>query len=357
MELPELRQNIDCIDAQIIELLKQRFSYVRQIGDLKKENNAPVFVPEREFSLISKLETLNQGSIPKQSLLAIYREIISCGYAQEGNLRIAYLGPPGTWSHIAAIKQFGRSVTLLDTPNFSDIFDMVSRGKAHYGIVPVENSTNGAVTPVLDLFVQSPLKICAQIHLSIKNALMANVPCEQIRTIYSHPQPLGQCSHWILRHFPNAELVETSSTTKAAQLASEQSSQGAAAIGTPLAAELFGLTLLEEDAQDNSNNTTRFAIIGHQESLPTGKDRTSLLFHIHHQPGTLVSALDCFKKHNIDLIRIESRPSKVINWEYVFYVDTLGHAQEEPLRSALKELEQHCSLLKILGSYPQVDLI
>ena len=357
MNLSELRQNIDRVDAQIVSLLKERSSYVRGVGEIKKEVNAPIFVPEREQALLEKIETLNAGVLPNQSLLSIYREIISCGYAQEGNLTIAYLGPPGTWSHQAAIKQFGRSVTLIDKPNFSDIFDMVERGQADYGIVPLENSSNGAVTPVMDLFIQSPLKICAQVHLSIKNGLMAKIPREQIKTIYSHPQVLGQCHDWLLRHFPEADLVETSSTTKAALIALQQADKGAAALGTPLAAELFDLTLLEEDVQDKSNNTTRFAVLGHQTTLPTGKDRTSLLFHIHHRPGTLVDALDCFRKHGIDLIRIESRPSKVINWEYVFYVDTVGHALEEPLKSALAEQEQHCSILKILGSYPQVNLI
>lgn len=357
MDLSELRQNIDRVDAQIVDLLKQRFSYVREVGEIKKSAQSPIFVPEREKALLEKIESLNAGTLPASSLQSIYREIISCGYAQEGSLTIAYLGPPGTWSHQAAIKQFGRSVTLIDKPNFSDVFEMVERGQADYGIVPLENSSNGAVTPVMDLFIQSPLKICSQIHLSIKNGLMAAIPRKEIKTIYSHPQVLGQCHDWLLRNFPQADLVETSSTTKAALIAVEQSGKGAAALGTPLAAELFDLTLLEQDVQDKSNNTTRFAVLGHQPTLPTGKDRTSLLFHIHHRPGTLVDALDCFRKHGIDLIRIESRPSKVINWEYVFYVDTVGHAHEEPLASALEELESHCSLLKILGSYPQVDLI
>lgn len=357
MDLSELRQNIDQVDSQIVDLLKQRSSYVREVGEIKKTDNAPIFVPEREKALLEKIEALNGGVLPRQSLLSIYREIISCGYAQEGSLTIAYLGPPGTWSHQAAFKQFGKSVTLIDRPNFADVFDMVERGEADYGLVPLENSSNGAVTPVMDLFIQSHLKICAQIHLSIKNGLMASIPKEEIKTIYSHPQVLGQCHDWLLRNFPDADLVETSSTTKAALIAVEQASKGAAALGTPLAADLFDLTLLEADVQDKSNNTTRFAVLGHQETLPTGKDRTSILFHIHHRPGTLVDALACFRKYEIDLIRIESRPSKVVNWEYVFYVDAVGHASEEPLKSTLTELEQHCSILKILGSYPQVELI
>lgn len=354
LNLEDLRNNIDNIDAKIVELLKQRAEYVHGVGTIKSETGDPIFVPERETSLMKKLERLNNGALPEHSLHAIYREIISCALNLEGGLKIAYLGPPGTWSHQASIKQFGRSVELIPLPNFNEIFDLVARGKADYGVVPIENSTDGSVSAAMDLFMHSPLKICAQVHLRIKNSLISSVSREEIKTLYSHPQVFGQTKNWILKNYPSADLVETSSTTKAAQLAKDNA---AGALGCPLAAELFGLSVLEEDIQDNCNNTTRFAIIGKQGTMPTGKDRTSLLFHIHHQPGTLVRALDCFQKHGIDLVRIESRPSKVINWEYVFYIDTIGHADEEPLKTALSELEQYCSSVKVLGSYPQVDLI
>lgn len=357
MDLSELRNNIDGIDAQIVNLLKDRYDFVRQVGEFKKANNAPISVPEREALLMQKLEKLNAGILPKEALYSIYREIISCGLLLEGNVRVAYLGPPGTWSHQASLKQFGHSVELLPEPNFADIFDAVSRGKADYGIVPIENSTEGAVTAVMDLFVQSPLKICSQLHLRIRNGLISASPKERITSIYSHPQILGQTRDWLLRHYPEADLIATTSSTKAAQIAKEHASEGAAALGSPLCAELFGLDLLAEDIQDNSNNTTRFAVIGRQDTQPTGNDRTSLLFLIHHKPGTLVQVLDIFRRHNIDLTRIESRPSKVVNWEYVFHVDIVGHCKEEPLRTALKEVEENCSMLKIVGSYPNVDTI
>ena len=195
------------MDARIVELLKNRAEWVHEVGRIKKEGNSPIFVPERETALLSKLNRLNAGVLPEASLQAIYREIISCSFFLEGGLTIAYLGPKGTWSHQAALKQFGKSCELIPCQSFKDVFDMVDRGKAQYGVVPVENSSEGSVTAVMDLFVTSPLKICAQINLNIRNSLMADIPREHIRILYSHPQVLGQTRNWILRHFPNAELV------------------------------------------------------------------------------------------------------------------------------------------------------
>ena len=355
--LAKARLAIDEVDARIVQLLKKRAEWVHEVGCIKKEKNSPIFVPERETALLNKLNRLNAGVLPEASLQAIYREIISCSFFLEGGLTIAYLGPKGTWSHQAALKQFGKSCELIPCQSFKDVFDMVDRGKAQYGVVPVENSSEGSVTAVMDLFVTSPLKICAQINLNIRNSLMADIPREHIRILYSHPQVLGQTRNWIQRHFPNAELVETSSTTKASILAKENAAMGAASLGCPLAAELFGLNILEEDVQDQSCNTTRFAVIGRQETQPSGRDRTSLLIRIQHKPGTLAEVVNCFQRHNNNLIRIESRPSKVINWEYVFYIDAAGHIQESPLRETLPELEQHCSMLKILGSYADTDVI
>ena len=355
--LTKARLAIDEVDSRIVELLKKRAEWVHEVGRIKKEKNSPIFVPERETALLNKLNRLNAGVLPEASLQAIYREIISCSFFLEGGLTIAYLGPKGTWNHQAALKQFGKSCELIPCQSFKDVFDMVDRGKAQYGVVPVENSSEGSVTAVMDLFVTSPLKICAQINLNIRNSLMADIPREHIRILYSHPQVLGQTRNWIQRHFPNAELVETSSTTKASILAKEIAAMGAASLGCPLAAELFGLNILEEDVQDQSCNTTRFAVIGRQETQPGGRDRTSLLIRIQHRPGTLAEVVNCFQRHNNNLIRIESRPSKVVNWEYVFYIDAAGHIQESPLRETLPELEQHCSMLKILGSYADTDVI
>lgn len=355
--LAKARLAIDEVDAQIVELLKHRARWVHEVGRIKKEHDSPIFVPERETALLNKLNSLNAGVLPEASLQAIYREIISCSFFLEGGLTIAYLGPKGTWSHQAALKQFGKSCKLIACQSFKDVFDMVDLGKAQYGVVPVENSSEGAVSTVMDLFATSSLKICAQINLNIRYALMADVPREHIRILYSHPQALGQTRNWILRHFPNAEVVETSSTTKASILAKENAAMGGASLGCPLAAELFGLNILEEDIQDQPGNTTRFVVIGRQDTQPSGRDRTSLLIRIQHKPGTLAEVINCFQRHNNNLIRIESRPSKAINWEYVFYIDAVGHIQESPLRETLPELEQHCSMLKILGSYADTDVV
>ena len=237
-------------------------------------------------------------------------------------------------------------------PNFSDVFDQVARRTASYGVVPIENSTEGAVSHTLDLFVESPLHICAQILLRIENGLMAAIPLEQIKTLYSHPQVFGQCRSWILKNFPNADLVEVSSTTKAAQIAKDQAAQGAAALGGPLAAEMYGLTLLEESIQDRATNTTRFLVIGEKPCPPTGNDRTSILFAIHDRPGSLVKALQAFDQFHINMSKIESRPSKRKDWEYIFYVDLAGHCDDAKVAEALEELGNHCSLVKLLGSYP-----
>ena len=218
--------------------------------------------------------------------------------------------------------------------------------------MPIENSTEGAVSHTLDLFVDSPLHICAQILLRIENGLMAAIPRSEIKTLYSHPQVFGQCRAWILRNFPEADLVEVSSTTKAAQIARDQAAHGAAALGGPLAAEMYGLTLLEESIQDRATNTTRFLVIGEKPCPPTGNDRTSILFAIHDRPGSLVKALQAFDQFHINMSKIESRPSKRKDWEYIFYVDLAGHCDDAKVAEALEELGKHCSLVKLLGSYP-----
>mgnify|MGYP000114964906 CR=1 FL=1 len=352
MNLDDIRKGIDRIDRQLLELLSERADLVHQVGEVKKRDGLQIYAPEREEALLRKLVEMNQGRLPERSIRAIYREIMSAALALEDDLKIAYLGPEGTWTHQAAIKKFGHSVAYSPQPNFAEVFDQVTRRKADYGVVPIENSTEGAVSHTLDLFVDSNLHICAQILLRIENGLMAAIPREEIRTLYSHPQVFGQCRGWLLRSFPEAELVEVSSTTRAAQIAREKAAEGAAALGGSLAAELNGLTLLEECIQDRATNTTRFLVIGEKTCPPTGNDRTSLLFAIHDRPGSLVRALQAFEHFNINMSKIESRPSKRKDWEYIFYVDLAGHCDDTKLTEAIGELEKHCSLVKLLGSYP-----
>lgn len=352
MPLDDIRKRIDAIDDQLLHLLSERTDCVHEVGEIKKKENLPIYAPEREESLLRKLIGKSDGRLPEKSIRAIYREIMSAALHLEDDLKIAYLGPEGTWTHQAAIKKFGHSVEYLPQPNFAEVFDQVARGKASYGVVPIENSTEGAVSHTLDLFVDSHLKICAQILLRIENGLMASIPREEIKTLYSHPQVFGQCKNWILQNFPNVDLVEVSSTTKAAQIAKEKAHEGSAAMGGKLAAEIHGLQMLDECIQDSATNTTRFLVIGEKTCPLTGDDRTSILFSVKDRPGSLVSALQLFESQNVNMSKIESRPSKNKDWEYIFYVDLSGHCDTEEIGAALKSLEQHCSIVKVLGSYP-----
>ena len=355
MNLDDIRRQIDTIDKELLDLLNRRADLVHEVGVVKKRDGLQIYAPEREEALLRRLISMNQGRLSESSIRAIYREIMSAALALEDDLKIAYLGPKGTWTHQAAIKKFGHSVSYSPQPNFADVFDQVSRRSADYGVVPIENSTEGAVSHTLDLFVDSPLHICSQILLRIENCLMAAIPRSEIRTLYSHPQVFGQCRAWIHKNFPQADLVEVSSTTKAAQIAQEQAKQGAAALGGPLAAEIYGLDLLETSIQDSATNTTRFLVIGEKTCPPTGHDRTSVLFAIHDRPGSLVKALQAFDNFHINLSKIESRPSKRKDWEYVFYVDLAGHCEDPQVSEALAGLHQHCSMIKLLGSYPDVS--
>jgi len=352
VNLDDIRHQIDSIDQELLVLLNRRSDFVHEVGIVKKRDGLQIYAPEREESLLQRLISSNHGRLPEKSVRAIFREIMSAALALEDDLKIAYLGPEGTWTHQAAIKKFGHSVNYSAQASFADVFEQVTRRKVNYGVVPIENSTEGAVSHTLDLFVDSPLRICSQILLRIENGLMAAIPRNQIKTLYSHPQVFGQCRGWIQKNFPDAELVEVSSTTKAAQIARDQTVQGAAALGGPLAAEMYGLKLLEEFIQDRATNTTRFLVIGEKTCPPTGHDRTSIMFAIHDRPGSLVKALQAFEQFHINMSKIESRPSKRKDWEYIFYVDLAGHCEDPKLADAIEELARHCSLVKLLGSYP-----
>lgn len=353
MDLNELREGIDSIDAQLVELLKQRAAYVHRVGKLKQANGAPTFVPERESALIAKLLKLNDGVLPEKSLLSIWRQIVSCSFHLEGNMRIGYLGPEGTWSHQAALSRFGDSVELVPYASFAHIFAAVERNEVNYGVIPLENSTHGTVVQAMDFFAHTPLRICAQVHQSVQNCLMANIPAQEIRCIYSHPQVLGQCSNWLQQNYPNADQIPTASSTAAARKALENAAEGAAALGSPLAARLHGLNILAEQVQDIATNTTRFVVIGTQGTRPSGNDRTTICFTVPHKPGGLVDVLEHFRSYNINIFCLDSRPTRDTAWEYLFYIDVDGHQDAEPLCSCLAELKAECPVFKVLGSYPE----
>ncbi|HUF62405.1 MAG TPA: prephenate dehydratase [Verrucomicrobiales bacterium] len=353
MSLEELRRQIDAVDTRLLALLNERADLVHLVGEIKRKDGLDFYAPEREEKLLQSLVARSTGRMPENSIRAIYREIMSAALALEHRLRIAYLGPEGTWTHQAAIKKFGASVEYAPQASFVEVFDEVARRRADYGVVPIENSTEGAVNHTLDLFADSSLKICAQVLLRIDNALMATGPREQITRIYSHPQVFGQCRDWIQRQFPRVETVEVSSTTRAAQIAAEE--PAAAALGGPLAAELYGLHILETSIQDRPTNTTRFLVLGHRTCPPTGADRTSIMFSVRDRPGSLYHALRPFTEFDINMSKIESRPSKRRDWEYFFFVDLKGHCEDPSIVQALDELGEHCSFLKILGSYPDTS--
>lgn len=354
MNLGEIRKRIDAIDSRLIELLNKRADLVHEVGLVKKRDGQAIYAPEREETLLKALAEKNAelgGRLPEKAIRAIYREIMSASYALEKGLVIAYLGPEATWSHQAAREKFGASVDYAAQPSIAEVFNVVARGRADCGVVPVENSIEGAVTYTLDQFMDSDLKICAQFSLRIENNLIARIPREGIRKVYSHPQVMGQCRQWLRHNLPHAELIEVSSTTRAAEHATRE--PDAAALAGRMAAEVYGLNVLDTAIQDSPNNTTRFLVIGHNACPPSGRDRTSLMFSLQDKPGALSAAIEPFGRLGLNLSKIESRPSKRRAWEYFFFVDVDGHSQDEKLIKALADLEKHCSFVKILGSYPQ----
>jgi chorismate mutase/prephenate dehydratase len=351
MPLSDIRKKIDAIDAKLIALLNERADLVHEVGEVKKKEGTAIYAPEREEALLRSLVAKSKGRLPASAIRAIYREIMSASLALEKQLTIAYLGPEATWSHQAARQKFGASVDYAAQSSIAEVFNVVARGKADYGVVPIENSTEGAVNYTLDVFMDSELKICAQFLLKIENNLIAKIPREQIRKVYSHPQVIGQCRQWLRHNLPGVDLIEVASTTHAAELASKE--PHAAAIAGQMAAEVYGLKILETGIQDSPDNTTRFLVIGHATCPPTGDDKTSLMFCVQDKPGALFSALEPFQNLKINMSKIESRPSKRKAWEYFFFVDIEGHAQDKKLVKALAGLGKHCSFLKILGSYPK----
>jgi chorismate mutase/prephenate dehydratase len=353
MSLEDLRKEIDRVDSQIIALLNERADLVHEVGEYKKSNGLEIYAPEREGAMMRNLVNKSHGRLPEKAIRCIYREIISASLALEKGLTIAYFGQPASWTHQAARKNFGGSVQYVSRPTIEEVFDAVQRGHADYGVVPIENSIEGAVNHTLDVFVDSELLICAQVFLRIENNLLSNSPTEKIERVFSHPQALAQCRGWLRNHLPQADLIEVTSTSSAAERAGEE--PGTAAVAGEMAAEVYNLPILARSIQDSATNTTRFLVIGTKTCTSTGEDRTSVMFSVQDKAGALYSALQPFKKFRISMSRIQSRPSTRKNWEYIFFVDLHGHCEDEAVIDALKELEEHCTFVKILGSYPSLE--
>jgi len=307
-------------------------------------------VPDREKEVYQRVEKLNKGPLSNYALQAVYAEIMSGSLALEKTITIAYLGPPATFTHIAALKKFGSQVRYHPAKSISDIFTEVERGRCDYGVVPVENSIEGAVNHTLDVFIESDLKICSEINLEISHNLLAKCKLNKIKKIYSNPQVFGQCRLWLESNLPNAELIEVSSTTRAAECVLNE--RNSAAIASRLAADCYGLKVLAASIEDSAHNMTRFLVVGNIESAPTKDDKTSIMFSVKDKVGVLHDMLVPFKSAKINLTKIESRPSKRRPWEYYFFIDMKGHVQSEKVKKAIAQLNKHCTYLKVLGSYP-----
>ena len=349
-KLQQLRSRIDEIDQRLVRTLNDRTKYVLEIGKLKHATGSEIYAPDREEAVFRRVVGQNPGPLTNDSLRAIYREIMSSALALEKPLIIAFLGPEATYSHMASVRKFGASVRYEPLPSIADVFADVAKGRADYGVVPIDNSTEGAVTHTYDMFVDSELKICAQILLPIRHNLIAAGPRSEIKKLYSISQVFAQCRQWLQVNMPHAELVEVSSSTRAAEIARQEPHSGA--LASALAAEKYGLTLHDENIQDSSENVTRFLVIGRKYPGRTGTDKTSIMFASQDRVGALHDSLEAFKKHKINLTKIESRPSKKKAWEYYFFVDFTGHCDDARVKKALAELAKHTMFVKILGSYP-----
>jgi len=350
MDLTQLRKKIDSLDAKIIGLLNDRASITLAIGKDKIKNKKPIYAPAREQDVLKRIKELNAGPIKNEAVEAIYREIMSASLSLEKQIRIAYMGPEATFSHLASLKKFGSSVEHVACDNVAEVFGKVEGGDCDYGVVPIENSIEGVVTHTMDLLVDSELKICSQVLLNVTHNLMSRGALSQVKEIYSHPQILGQCRQWLLKNMPRAHLIPVVSSTKAAQMVAGK--KNAACIASLIAAPLYGLTILKKNIQDSAHNITRFLVISTMDVPPTKHDRTSLVFSIKDKVGALHSMLTPFMKNKINLTKIESRPSKKKAWDYYFFVDCEGHQNDPHVARALSQLEGMCKFLKILGSYP-----
>lgn len=351
--IPEARQDIEKIDAQIVRLLGERQACAKLIGENKMRDGKNVFVPEREEELLRKLEKLAaEIPVPQANIRAIYREIISASVALQMQLPVAYLGPEGTFTHQAARRNFGGSVELQPKRTLVEIFDAVSRGQCAYGVVPVENTNAGAVTGTLDMLAETELKIIAQIELEIEQCLVCAGPLDKVTRVLSKDIALEQCSEWLTRHLPNADLVPTDSTAAAVEAAAQDPS--VAAISSTIAAELRDVPVVERAIQNRGVNMTRFLVVGKKPnpSCTLCEEKTSIVLVVKNEPGSLLRALEPFSKRTLNIMRIESRPVRARAWEYMFFIDFIGSWDDPKVCEAIAELEKIAVSVKHLGSYP-----
>jgi chorismate mutase/prephenate dehydratase len=350
--LQELRHDIDAVDDRILELLNQRASLVIEVGRLKSSEKADFHVPSREREIYERLIGTNGGPFPNEALRSVFREIISASLALEAPMKVAFFGPKATFTHMAAMYQFGLSAELVPQKSIPAVFEEVEKGRALYGVVPVENSTEGVVSHTLDMFMESELKINAEVLQEIHHNLLSRTGrLEDVKKVYSHLQPIAQCRNWLAEHLPNVPVVDVASTAVAAQIVSEDYTAGA--IASELAAVMYDLKVVRERIEDQVNNYTRFLVIGRKLADPSGDDKTSLMFSVKDEVGILFRMLEPFAKRKINLSKIESRPFKKKAWEYIFFLDLEGHISDPVIAEAVNDLKDCCQFVKILGSYPK----
>jgi chorismate mutase/prephenate dehydratase len=347
------RIEIDRLDDEILRLLNERSQYVITIGKAKRQAdpNALLHTPGREAAIVDRLTKLNTGPFPNDAIRPVYREIMSASLSLEGVQTVAYLGPPATFTHLAALGKFGQSAEYVPVTGIKEVFDEVERGRALYGVVPIENSTEGVVNYTLDMFIDSNLIIYGEVQQEISHHLMSKADTvDSVKTVYSHPHALAQCRNWLESHVPNVAIRETPSTAGAAEKCAAE--PDSAAIASELAAQMYGLKILKSRIEDNINNFTRFLVLCKHASDPTGKDKTSIMLSVKDKAGALYDLLRPFASNGINMTKIESRPSRRKAWEYIFFVDVEGHINDDRIRRTVDEIKPRCLFLKILGSYP-----
>ncbi|SEO69821.1 prephenate dehydratase [Aquisalimonas asiatica] len=352
--LADVRARIDAVDQQVLELVNERGRLAQEVARIKREHGeqGDFYRPEREQEVLRRIESLNTGPLSDEVVTRLFREVMSACLALQEPLKVGFLGPEGTFTQAAALKQFGHGVQLQPLTTIDAIFREVEAGDMHYGVVPVENSTEGVVNHTLDCFLTSPLQVVGEVELRIQQNLASReTELQAIRRVYSHQQGLAQCRGWLDSRLPGVERVPVDSTGEAARLAAME--EGAAAVASDAAIDMYGLGALAEGIEDISGNTTRFLVIGRQSPPPTGDDKTSLVVSRSDRPGGLVSLLEPLARHDINMTRLDARPSRQGVWEYAFFIDLLGHADDAQVSAALAEMREQASLLRVLGSYPR----
>jgi chorismate mutase/prephenate dehydratase len=352
-DLQHYRREIDRIDDEILRLLNERSKNVIEIGRLKKQSDrdANLHTPAREAEIIERLTRRNPGPFPNEAIRPVYREIMSASLSLEGPQKVAYLGPRATFTHMACMQKFGSSAQYMPVTGIKDVFSEVERGRANFGVVPIENTTEGVVNHTLDMFIDSNLLIYGEILQEVSHHLLSKTgSIEDIKKIYSHPHAIAQCRNWLETNLPHVPVSEVASTARAAELCVDE--PAAAAIASELAGQLYGLKVVRARIEDNMNNFTRFLILSQKPPERTGKDKTSLMLSVKDRVGALYDLLRPFASHGINMTKIESRPSRRKAWEYIFFVDIEGHVEEDRVKKALEEVKGRCLFMKILGSYP-----